>query len=97
MTQQYDNWFTDSDELGTETGLGDRDSGEVGRALQPVAEFAKWRTASAWPHLVRAKVAAGLADRLTVFMRSHPSATVGAGFGLTALATVRATAAGKLL
>ena len=41
MTQQYDNWFTDADELGTETGLGDRDSGEVGRALQLVAEFAK--------------------------------------------------------
>jgi len=64
LTQQYDNWFTDADELGTETGLGDRDSGEVGRALQLVAEFAKRRTASAWPHLVRAKVAAGLADRL---------------------------------
>jgi hypothetical protein len=63
---KYDTgWFTDADELGKpQTGLGKRDAAAVDKAKGPAEAFAKRGGKGVWPHLERAKVAAGLKYRL---------------------------------
>lgn len=63
---KYDTgWFTDADELGKpQTGLGKRDAAAVDRAKGLADAFGKRGGKGAWPHVERAKVAAGLKYRL---------------------------------
>lgn len=62
---RYDtDWFTDADQLGTKSGLGQRNTPAVDRAIALAEAFGKRTGTGTFKQLERAKIAAGLVRRL---------------------------------
>ncbi len=64
MGDRYTNWFTDADQLTDQTGLGDRNRAQVDVALRAVQAFSRRSEPGVFPRLNRARIAAGLRERL---------------------------------